>query len=196
MPAIAFFDFDGTITTKDTMIELIKFHHGKLRFYAGFLLLSPWVMAMKSKIISHQKAKEKMLSLFFKGYREEVFSQICISFLQKKLPGLINKKALAKISEHKLNGDIVVVVSASATNWIKGWCDDHKIKCIATQMEIADRKITGKLAGINCNYNEKASRIIQEYTLADYETVYCYGDSDGDKAMLDLATQAFYRTFK
>ena len=196
MPAIAFFDFDGTITTKDSMIELIKFHHGKLRLYAGLVLLSPWVVAMKSKMISHQKAKEKMLSLFFKNYSVDLFSQICLSFFQKQLPELINKKAMEKINEHKLNGDEVVIVSASATNWIKGWCDYHEVKCIATQLEVINGKITGKLAGINCNYDEKARRIKHEYTLADYETVYCYGDSDGDKAMLNLATMAFYRTFK
>ncbi len=195
MPGIAFFDFDGTITTKDTMIELIKFHHGKYRLLTGLAMLSPWLIAMKLKIISHQKAKEKMLSWFFKGFSESKFSKICQLFVQKKLPLLINKRALQKINDHNANGDEIVVVSASATNWIKGWCDDQGLKCIATQLEIADGKLTGKLAGINCNYNEKASRIIKEYDLINYLPVYCYGDSDGDKAMLHLATKAFYKSF-
>ncbi len=195
MSGIAFFDFDGTITSKDTMIELIKFHHGKYRLYIGLGMLSPWLIAMKLKIISHQKAKEKMLSWFFKGLSETEFTKICELFFQKQLPLLINKKALLKINEHKANGDEIVVVSASATNWIKGWCDDQGLKCIATQLEIIDAKISGKLAGINCNYNEKASRIIKEYDLNNYLPVYCYGDSDGDKAMLKLATKAFYQSF-
>ncbi len=196
MPGIAFFDFDGTITTKDTMLELIKFHHGRSRFYSGLAILSPWIIAMKLKIISHQKAKEKMLSWFFKGFTETEFSKICGIFIQKKLPSLINKMALHKIDEHKASGDIVAVVSASAINWIKDWCDEHSLKCIATRLEIIDGKITGKLAGINCNYNEKADRIIKEYNLNNYSPVYCYGDSGGDKAMLNLATKAFYKSFR
>ena len=124
MPGIAFFDFDGTITTKDTMIELIKFHHGKYRLYIGLTMLSPWLIAMKLKLISHQKAKEKLLSWFFKGFAETEFSKICELFFQKKIPLIINKRALQKINEHKANGDEIVVVSASATNWIKGWCDE------------------------------------------------------------------------
>ena len=195
MPGIAFFDFDGTITTRDTMIELIKFHHGKYRVYTGLAILSPWLIAMKLKMISHQKAKEKMLSWFFRGVTETEFSKICDLFIQKKIPLLINKKAMQKIHEHKANGDEIVVVSASAANWIKSWCNQHGLKCIATQLEIIDGKVTGKLAGINCNYNEKASRIIKEYDLNNYAPVYCYGDSDGDKAMLQLATNAFYKSF-
>lgn len=195
MPGIAFFDFDGTITTRDTMIELIKFRHGKYRVYTGLAILCPWLIAMKLKMISHQKAKEKMLSWFFRGVTETEFSKICDSFTQKKLPLLINKKTIQKIHEHKANGDEIVVVSASAANWIKSWCNQHGLKCIATQLEIIDGKVTGKLAGINCNYNEKASRIIKEYDLNNYSPVYCYGDSSGDKAMLNLATKAFYKSF-
>ncbi|MDQ6843189.1 MAG: haloacid dehalogenase-like hydrolase [Bacteroidota bacterium] len=195
MPEIAFFDFDGTITTKDTMLELIKFHQGRLRFYAGLALLSPWLSAMKLKLVSHQCAKEKMLSLFFKGFSEVEFSKICNSFIQNKLPSLINSEAIKRINEHKKNGDEIVVVSASASNWLKAWCDQNHLKCIATQLEIVNGKITGKLAGINCNYNEKANRIIKEYDLKNYSAVYCYGDTDGDKAMLKLATRAFYKKF-
>lgn len=195
MAGIAFFDFDGTITVKDTMVELIKFHYGKFRLYLGLTMLSYWILAMKLKVVSHQKAKEKMLSWFFEGFSETDFSKVCHSFLKKKLPALINKRAMKKIEEHKANGDEIVVVSASAANWIKGWCDEYGLKCIATQLEIQDGKITGRLAGINCNYNEKASRIIKEYDLNNYSSVYCYGDSHGDKAMLKLATKAFYKSF-
>ena len=195
MRGIAFFDFDGTITTKDTMIELIKFHHGKLRLYVGLAMLSPWMLAMKLKLISRQRAKEKMLSWFFKDIPEAEFLKSCNSFTQKKLPALVRPKALQKISEHKANGDEIVVVSASATNWIKGWCDKHELKCIATELEIIGNRITGKLSGNNCNYSEKSNRILKQYNLDDYTTVYCYGDSPGDKAMLKLATTAYYKTF-
>ncbi len=195
MPSIAFFDFDGTITTRDSMLELIKFHHGKTRLYTGVAVLSPWIVAMKLKLISNQKAKEKLLAWFFKDYNILTFSKICTAFIQKKLPQIINPAAVEKIAEHKKNGDEVVVVSASATDWIDRWCKENEVGCIATQLEVVNGKITGKLAGINCNYNEKASRILHEYDLNNYADIYCYGDTKGDKAMLQLATHSFFRTF-
>ena len=50
--AIAFFDFDGTITTKDTLLEFIRFSKGRFRFYLGFLLYSPYLIAYKIKLIA------------------------------------------------------------------------------------------------------------------------------------------------
>ncbi|MEO6637914.1 MAG: HAD-IB family hydrolase [Ginsengibacter sp.] len=195
MPGIAFFDFDGTITTRDSMLELIKFHHGKRNFYVGLSVLSPWMMAMKFKIISNQKAKERLLTWFFKDYDIQTFSKICTAFAERRLPQIINRVAMEKISEHKKNGDEVVVVSASASNWIGSWCTQYDIAFLATELEVADGKLTGKLAGLNCNYNEKANRILQQYDLNNYSPVYGYGDTQGDKAMLQLATHAFFRTF-
>jgi hypothetical protein len=62
---LLFFDFDGTITTKDTLLEFIKFSKGKLNFLSGFLIYSPFLVAYKLGIISNQSAKEKVLATFF-----------------------------------------------------------------------------------------------------------------------------------
>ncbi len=40
LSTIAFFDFDGTITRKDTLFEIIRYQKGPLALYAGMLLLS------------------------------------------------------------------------------------------------------------------------------------------------------------
>ena len=48
----------------------------------------------------------------------------------------------------------------------------------------------------NNNAEEKVARIKAAYNLADYDEIYCYGDSNGDKAMLALGTKAFYKPFR
>ena len=67
MNAIAFFDFDGTITTKDTLLEFIKFTKGTPSFLTGFLLNSPYLVAYKLNLIPNQRAKEKVMQYFFKN---------------------------------------------------------------------------------------------------------------------------------
>jgi len=37
--SIAFFDFDGTITSKDTLAEILKFAKGKRAYYTGLVIL-------------------------------------------------------------------------------------------------------------------------------------------------------------
>jgi len=193
---IAFFDFDGTITTKDTMLEMIRYQKGKAGFYAGFLINIPVFAALKLKLISNQSAKEKLLTYFFKGVELASFQTGCDGFIDNKLPGLFRPEAITEIKRLQDSGFEVVIVSASAENWIKRWSDSIGVNLIATRLEAIDELLTGKLAGINCNSDEKVARIKGVYDLSKYDEIYCFGDSTGDKPMLALATKAFYKPFR
>lgn len=193
---IAFFDFDGTITTKDTLLEFIKFNKGTLAFYSGFLFNLPFLIAYKLKIISNHAAKEKILRFFFRDIPISVFEEYCHNFSKSILPKLIRPKALEEIRRLQKENIIVVVVSASPENWIKKWVLDNKVELIASRLDLQDGKITGKLLGKNCHGNEKVSRIIEKYDLSKYKVIAAYGDSRGDKPMLELAKTSFYKPFR
>lgn len=192
---IAFFDFDGTITEKDTLLEFIKYSKGVLAFYFGFLLNSPYLLAYKLKVISNQKAKEKILQFFFKRTPVEDFQQKCEAFTQKRLPELIRSKAAHEIEKLKNAGAEVVIVSASPQNWIASWAGSMQLQLIATRLEIRNQKITGKIEGLNCHGAEKVRRIKELYSLDGYDEIYTYGDSKGDRPMLRLGTARFFRPF-
>ena len=195
-PSIAFFDFDGTITSKDTLAEIIKFTKGKLAYYTGLTILSPVIIAYKIKLVSNHKAKEVMLRYFFKGMLLTNFNTLCEDFTKNKLPSLLRKEALRTIRNHIENRTKVVVVSASPVNWVKPWCDQYNIDCIATCLEIKDNKLTGKISGSNCSGQEKVNHIKNNYQLNNYSDVYAYGDTQGDLPMLALSTQKFYKPFR
>ncbi len=196
MKRIAFFDFDGTITTKDTLISLIKYQAGSGTFWRGMLLNLPVFAALKLKLISAQSAKEKVLIHFFKNTPLTVFQSECDRFASDALPGLIRKDALREIARLKNDGFEVVIVSASAENWIRNWADAIGVKLIATKLAHSNGQLSGNINGLNCNGLEKVSRIKSEYDLSCFDEVYCYGDSSGDKPMLSLATKAFYKPFR
>src|SRR4051812_42040221 len=99
MKAIAFFDFDGTITTKDTLLEFIKFTKGNSRFLTGFLLNSPYLLAYKLNLIPNQTAKEKVMEYFFKGTSLAEFQKQCDAFAMEVVPKLIRPKALAELKQ-------------------------------------------------------------------------------------------------
>lgn len=193
---IAFFDFDGTITTKDTLLEFIKYSRGKFHFYTGFALNSPWLIAMKLKLISNQKAKERILSWFFRGSDLTTFQQQCDHFAAVMLPGLVRPKALAEIETLRQRNATIVVVSASPENWIQPWAGSNSIKYIATRLEVKENKLTGKIQDRNCYGEEKVARIREAYQLPDYNAIFAYGDSSGDLPMLKLAQTSFYKPFR
>jgi phosphatidylglycerophosphatase C len=193
---IAFFDFDGTITTKDTLLEIIKYQKGMARFYMGFLLNAPFLIAYKLKIISNQRAKERMLTHFFSGMPVAAFQEKCDAFADTVLPSLIRKKALTEIEKLKTLGAEVVIVSASAENWIQNWCKKHDLQLIATRLQQKDNKLGGRIEGLNCYGEEKVRRIREQFPLTDYQEILCYGDTSGDKPMLALGTVRFYKPFR
>jgi phosphatidylglycerophosphatase C len=192
---LVLFDFDGTITTKDTFIEFIRFYHGNFRFASGFGLMLPILILYKFKIIPNWKAKEIVLTWFFKGQETVHFNRICGEFSRSILPRLIRPGALAELKKYG-NDSEVVVVSASAENWVSSWCQENNVKIIATQLESIDGKLTGKINGKNCFGEEKAIRIRERYSLATYDEIIAYGDSSGDKEMLALANKHFYKPFR
>ena len=53
------FDFDGTLTTSDTLLEFIKYAKGKGRFLMVFLMYSPLLVLMKLHLYPNWKAKQR-----------------------------------------------------------------------------------------------------------------------------------------
>jgi phosphatidylglycerophosphatase C len=198
---IAFFDFDGTITTKDTLLEFIRFSRNTTRFTLGFLLNSPWLLAMKLKIISNQAAKDRILTYFFGRQPLALFEQDCNAFSTEVLPNLIRPKALAEMARLRESGATVVIVSASPENWIKQWATLTGAELIATRLAVfidkkGELRLTGRIEGHNCHGKEKVNRILQRFVLPDYSEIYTYGDTGGDKPMLQLGTASFFRPFR
>src|SRR5882724_1260510 len=187
---IAFFDFDGTITTKDTLLEFIKYSKGRFRFYAGFLLNSPWLIAYRLGIISNQSAKERILTWFFRGCPLPIFQEQCDRFATLIIPGLIRPKALKEIALLQEKGTLIVIVSASPENWIQPWSRSLSIESMGTRLVTRDDRLTGKILDRNCHGEEKCARIRKGYSLPTYTEIYAYGDTPGDRPMLQLAHTA------
>lgn len=192
---LSLFDFDGTITSDDSLIKFIRFAVGNTKLIWGMTLLSPMLTAYKLKFIPNYKAKQYMLSYFFKGISEEKFMQVANEYSLKHIDTIVRPKAMEKIAWHKDQGHTVVVVSASIECWLKPWCDKNNIDLIATHLEIENEKLTGKFATKNCYGIEKVNRIKEKYNLAEYSIIYAYGDSSGDKEMLSIANERHYKYF-
>ncbi|PKP59573.1 HAD-IB family hydrolase [Candidatus Atribacteria bacterium HGW-Atribacteria-1] len=193
---LVIFDFDGTITNKDSFIDFIKFAQGTFRFYFGLLILSPTIIAYLLSFISNNIAKEKLISHFFKGCDSILFRNIANKYSKEQIDKIVRPKALEKIKWHQDKGHKIVIVSASMECWLSGWCEKNKLELIATKLESENNRLTGKFSTKNCNGIEKVNRIKENYNLEDYEVIYAYGDSKGDNEMLSIADKKYYKYFE
>ncbi len=194
--AIAFFDFDGTITTQDTMFAFLRHLKGSRVYYTKLITLVPVFAALKLGLLSNHRAKEILLRRFIGGMPEQDLIHACASFNATILLGIIRPAALTCIMQHQKDGTTVVVVSAAPVYWVRPWCDALGIPLLATQLEVKDGLLTGQLLGNNCHGEEKVRRIRQAFDLSKFTTIYAYGDTEGDKPMLALAHKATFKPFR
>ncbi|MFT4847496.1 MAG: phosphatidylglycerophosphatase C [Parvicella sp.] len=193
---LALFDFDGTLTKKDTFLEFIKYLHGQSGFLWGFLIHAPFLIAMKLKLYPNWKVKEKIICHFFKGIEKEELEKQAKRFCEEQLPKLMRKTGVQQLENHIKNGDKTYIVSASASLWIAPWCEKYALALISTELEIKNTYFTGKIAGKNCYGREKVDRITALEDLKKYKHIFAYGDSRGDKQMLEIADKPHYKYFK
>ncbi|HYG00970.1 MAG TPA: HAD-IB family hydrolase [Chryseosolibacter sp.] len=193
---LVLFDFDGTLTTKDTLAEFMIFYHGKAKYYLGLAILSPVMGLYLTGLMENWKAKEIFLSWFLKNEEVSKFNERCTEFARRKLPGLVRKGAIDMIRKYRDNGATIAVVSASAENWVKPFCDQHGLICLSTKLDAQNGTLTGKIAGKNCHGPEKVCRINEHFVLTGFDHIIAYGDTSGDKEMLALADTKFYKPFR
>lgn len=192
---VAFFDFDGTITKKDSFLDFVVFTKGKHNMFKGIVFHFFSVLGYKLGWVSGHKLKEKLLTYYYKDYSEETFTRLGEQYSRNQMNKIIHPKAMQRIMWHKEQGHEIAVVTASLSQWVKPWCDTLNIKCIATEIDLANNYVTGKLKGNNCIGAEKVVRIKNEFNINDLEHIYAYGNSKGDKELLAIAHEKFYGFF-
>ncbi|MBD8348633.1 HAD family hydrolase [Dysgonomonas sp. HGC4] len=181
---IAAFDFDGTITTKDTLFDFIRFYIGKHNLLKGLIILSPILISYKLGFTRNDIAKQKLFSYFFKDKSIQEFNKVSIDYA-KRIKEIVRPEILEKIKWHQAQNHIVIIISASIVNWIKPWASEMNIKTVlGTEIEVKNNIIEGVFSSKNCYGQEKVNRLIAQYPNRDEYVLYGYGDSRGDKELL------------
>lgn len=193
---VAAFDFDGTITTKDTMFAFIRFVKGDLYFLWGMFCVSPVLVGYKLGLVSTQRAKEILLTFFFRNESAEKMYEDGSRFCKERMPYLLRPLAVEAIKNHQNQGHICYLVTASLTFWTQKWAEKNGFVLVASIPEIQNGKFTGKIAGKNCNGAEKLNRILAALGSEVIEKKYAYGDTSGDREMLNWADECIFKPFR
>ena len=192
MRKIVAFDFDGTLTTKDTLLAFIRYAKGSTRFRLGFLRYAPQLVLMKLGLYPNWKAKQKVFAHFFKGMTIEAFDDLCQRFAHDNLH-LLRSQGIKTLMQAQDDGAEVVIVSASIDNWVQPFFAD--VTVLGTQIEVENGLLTGRFLTNNCYGQEKVNRILARYPNREDYHLTAYGDSRGDKELLAFADEPHYKVF-
>ena len=206
------FDFDGTLTTSDTLLEFIRYAKGTGRFLMVFLMYSPLLVLMKLHLFPNWKAKQLIFAHLFAGMRIEKFDALCRDFAEE-YQHLLRPKGVTLVHEALVAGAQVFIVSASIDNWVRPFFKVRSldgVRVLGTQIEVIDGRLTGKFKSNNCYGEEKVHRICEAlsaptstsspasaapFVRSQYE-IEAFGDSRGDKEMLAFADKGHYKPFR
>ena len=196
IPTLAVFDFDGTITLSDTFNDFNIWRFGRLPFYMAMLIASPLITLYLLGMVKNDIPKAFLFRLFFKGLKNDSFEQSCKIYASTRLNILIRENAISRIEWHAKQGHILIINSASITNWISPWANEKGFSnVIATNVEVQRGVLTGKFSTSCCYGMEKLLRLRALYPSDSYAKMYVYGDSRGDKEILSVADFPAFRVF-
>jgi HAD superfamily hydrolase (TIGR01490 family) len=185
---VAFFDFDGTLTTADTLMPFLKYVVGSPRYYMKLAVVSPVLMAYFAKMLRNDIAKQIVVRHYLAGYGIDKLFELGQRFSEEVIPTMLRPEGIERLRWHQQQQHECVLVSASFDLYLKAWSATEGFsRLICTSLEIDDhRVISGKLDGPNCHGEVKVLHIKKFLENKIYGVTYGYGDTISDLPMLEF----------
>lgn len=190
---LALFDFDGTITTRETFGDFIRCAVSPLRRAAGVPVFAPMLAGYKLGLVSGTRIRKSVVAFGLRDASAEHVRAAGERFAAEFLPGVLRPEVMKRIAWHQSQGDKVVLVSGGLDAYLAPWSRQHGLELVCSILEIRNGRLTGGYHGAQCVGEEKARRVRERYDLAAYAQCHAYGDTHEDEAMLALAHKRFYR---
>lgn len=185
---IAAFDFDGTMTRRDTLVPFLTVVAGRSTVAAALAAESPRLAYAATGRGDRDAAKERVLQRVLAGRDHDGIAAAGRRFGDRLVRTTISAHARDRVAWHRRAGHEVVIVSASLDVYLVEVAERLGIgHVLSTSLEVDDDgRCTGRLQGRNCRGAEKVARL-QTLFAGDEVELWAYGNSGGDEQMLALA---------
>lgn len=186
---VAAFDFDGTISRRDTFLPFLQRLCGAQRLYTAIARSGSQFGQMAVGRADRDDVKDALLLRLLAGREAgevEEAGEVYAGFLASA--GRLRPDSLARVEEHRRRGHRLVVVSASPDVYLAPLGRRLGFDAVlATRLEVRpDGRLTGRMAGPNCRGQEKVNRL-EAWLDGEAPSVFAYGDSAGDRELLARA---------
>lgn len=193
-PIVAF-DFDGTLTTRDSFLAFLAWRASAGRLALGLARLAP-AGARYGFDRDRRRFKSAAVREFLAGLTPTEVAADASRFEHAAFPRLIRPDALASWTRWRTGGARCVIVTASPALIVEPFARRLGAEgLLGTRLEVAGGRITGAIDGPNCRGTEKVVRLREAFG-PDLRLAAAYGDSAGDREMLALAEVAGMKVFK
>jgi phosphatidylglycerophosphatase C len=195
LPVVAF-DFDGTLTIRDSFTAFLKWRAGPRRYALGLIRLLPSAAAY---LVHRDRGRIKAAAVreFLRGAAKDRLEADARAFAEQFSRSLLRPDAVAAWKRWRADHVRLVIVTASpdlvVAPFARGLGTDA---LIGTQLLFdAQDRVAGGFATPNCRGPEKVTRLKAAFG-PEVVLKAAYGDTGGDREMLAMAEITGYRVFK
>ncbi len=182
------FDFDGTLTRRDSLLPFLARVRGWPRTLLAVAQLSPRYALLVFGRGRRDAIKGRLLVALLGGIGRERLARVGDAYGADLVRNAITPEMHGRVAWHRAEGHEIVIVSASLDVYLDAAgrvLDAHRVLC--TRLEVAgDGTYSGRMQDGNCRGAAKASRL-RDYLGDVPAEVWAYGNSSGDDAMFAIA---------
>jgi len=194
----AAFDCDGTLIRGDATRHLLLSCRGPLGLAADLLLLAPELMAWKLGRLSTASLKQALLDRVLQA-TPAARRQAVMAGLEQDLVRQLRPEALARLRWHQQQGHRCLIVSASPEPLIAPLAQHLGVELLATGCTdplLVSPTQPLRLTTANCKGPEKLRRLERHLGfLPPSPQLEAYGDSRGDRELLQASGRPHWRSF-
>ncbi|MFL6698472.1 MAG: HAD-IB family hydrolase [Vitreoscilla sp.] len=193
---VAVFDFDGTISERDTLVPFLVLAFGRARVAATFAALAGTGLAWLVRRTPIDEFKRRVLRRLVAGASAQRLGALGPVHARALAPRL-RPGALERIAWHRAQGHRLVLVSSTLDVYLAhvgaqlGFDD-----VLCSRLESRGGLFSGELEGADCTGPEKLRRLRGLLGELDEHELHVYGDSEGDRDLLAAADHPHFRPFR
>ena len=193
---IVAFDFDGTLTYKDSFTTFLRMQCGDVRI-ASVLAAKPGILLDYVRTKDRGALKSRLIYNLLGPMAQEELETRIQAFVTKTGRRLFRPDALKAWATHNRPDRLRVIVTASPDILVRPFGQMIGAdRVIGTKLGFsADGRLLPDLDGVNCRGEEKMCRL-REVFGESLVLDSAYGDTKGDREMIAAAQNGFYRIFK
>ena len=193
-PLVAF-DFDGTMTVKDSFTDFLRWRVGAIGYLFGMARLTPAALSYL-RTRDRGAIKAAAVAEFLDGVDRKTLKGLAETYAEQAWARLMRPDALACWNDWGAKGAHRVIVTASPEITVAPFARRLGAEALLGTRLVFDHddRITGAFAGENCRGCEKVRRLRATYG-DDVRLTAAYGDTSGDTEMLAIADQPGFQVF-
>ncbi len=194
-PIVAF-DFDGTLTIRDSFTQFLRWRAGPGGWALGLVKMGK-ATAAYARDRDRGAIKAASVKVFLKGVSRAELEADAARFADKVWDRFMRPDALKVWEDWGRRGAHRVIVTASPDITVAPFARRLAADgLLGTHLTFdRDDRVTGAFSSPNCRGEEKVRRLRQAFG-PEVRLAAAYGDTSGDTEMLEIADQSGFRVFR